>query len=52
MFQHYWRCAHHPSAIQNFFEQRNSCEWCCEESRLLWHHGGEHPQPRSWGGPF
>jgi hypothetical protein len=49
-YQHYWRCAHHTSAIQNFFEQRNSCEWCCHTQELQWYHGGEHPLPKSWSG--
>jgi hypothetical protein len=48
-FQNYWRCEHHPSAIQNFFERRPGCEWDCHEQPLQWHHGGVHPTPKSWG---
>jgi hypothetical protein len=49
LFQHYWRCAHHPSAIENFFDHRTTCEWGCHEQTLLWHHSGFHPAPKSWG---
>ena len=51
-YQYYWRCAHHTSAIQNFFEQRNTCEWCCHAQRLQWHDSGYHPLPNSWSGAF
>lgn len=27
-FQHYWRCAHYPSAIDNYFS-RDKCEHGC-----------------------
>ena len=48
-FQHYWRCAHHPSSIANFFEKRTTCEWGCHTQELQWYHGGVHPMPKSWG---
>lgn len=47
-FQHYWRCAHHPSSIANFFEKRTTCEWECHTQELRWYHNGEHPLPKSW----
>ena len=49
-FQHYWRCKHHPSAIDNFFHSRTMCEWSCHAEELRWYHNGEHPLPKSWGG--
>lgn len=51
--QHYWRCAHHPSAIENFFAkpQLLGCEWDCQTQSLRWYHNGEHPMPKSWGTP-
>jgi len=48
-FQYYWRCAHHPSAIDNFFEKLAGCEWMCHAQELRWHHSGAHPMPKSWG---
>ena len=48
-FQHYWRCAHYPSAIDNFFDGRTACEWGCHAQALRSHHSGVHPMPRSWG---
>jgi hypothetical protein len=50
-FQSFWRCAHYPSAINNFFAGRTSCGWLCHTQELQWHHGGEHPMPKSWGAP-
>lgn len=50
-FQHYWRCAHHPIAIKNFFEGRTECEWECHLTELKWYHSGVHPTPKSWGTP-
>jgi hypothetical protein len=50
LFQYYWRCAHYPSALTNFFERRPRCEWMCHTQELRWYHGGEHPKPKSWGG--
>ncbi len=47
--QYFWRCAHHPSAINNFFVERSTCEWSCHTQELKWHHGGVHPMPKSWG---
>lgn len=49
-FQGYWRCAHHLSAIDNFFDRRYSCEWGCHKTTLEWYHCGVHPMPKSWGG--
>lgn len=28
-FQHFWRCAHHRSAIDNYFEARRNCAHGC-----------------------
>lgn len=50
-FQHYWRCAHHPSAIDNFFEKRATCEWQCHETPLRSHDSGIHQPPKSWAEP-
>lgn len=48
-FQYFWRCAHHPSAIDNFFEHRGLCEWDCQAQPLQSYHSGVHPLPKSWG---
>jgi hypothetical protein len=48
LHQHYWRCAHHPSAIDNFFERRTLCVFECHAQLLEWHHNGMHPAPASW----
>lgn len=48
VFQKFWRCAHHTSAIQNFFEKRHECEWGCHEQELEWYHNGTHQTPKSW----
>jgi hypothetical protein len=45
-FQHYWRCEHYPSAIENFFGKRAVCEWCCHTQELRWHDNGIYPTPR------
>lgn len=45
-YQQYWRCFHHPSAIDNFFEHRTKCEWECETQELQWWHHGDHPEPQ------
>lgn len=50
--QHFWRCAHHPSAIDNHFDKLLGCEWDCQTQSLRWHHNGEHPMPKSWGTPY
>jgi hypothetical protein len=50
--QRYWRCAHHPSAIENFFDGRKECQWECHKQELHWYHNGTHPMPKSWGSPF
>jgi len=47
-FQHFWRCAHYPSALQNFQDNRTECEWECTCVPLKWYHNGTHPQPKSW----
>jgi len=46
--QHFWRCAHHPSAIDNYFERRTECMWDCDAQRLEWYHSGSHPEPARW----
>lgn len=46
--QHFWRCAHHPSAIDNFFETRITCEWQCHETQLKSFDSGFHQRPKSW----
>lgn len=50
-FQYFWRCAHHPRAIENFFEKRVTCELDCHTTNLEWHHRGIHPMPKSWSTP-
>jgi hypothetical protein len=50
-FQHYWRCAHYPRGLENFFTNRTTCEWGCHTTKLSWYHGGMHPTPKSWGTP-
>jgi len=47
-YQHFWRCAHYPSAMTNFFLNLKKCEWSCNEQPLRWHHLGSHPLPKSW----
>jgi hypothetical protein len=47
-FQYFWRCAHHPSSIDNFFAGRTECMWECHTQELKWYHGGVHPMPKSW----
>lgn len=49
--QRFWRCAHHPSAIDNFFGALTTCEWGCHDEALRWYHRGNHPLPKSWGTP-
>jgi hypothetical protein len=41
--QMYWKCAHHPSALENFFGDRYTCEWMCHTQELRPHHSGFHP---------
>lgn len=48
-FQHFWRCAHYPLSIENFFSGRTTCEWGCHTQELKWWHCGVHPMPKSWG---
>jgi hypothetical protein len=50
MFQNFWRCAHHPSALENFEARRTTCEFECHCQPLRWYHNGVHPMPKSWGG--
>lgn len=50
IFQYYWRCEHHPSAIENFFTNRETCEFECHKQPLRWHDSGFHQPPKSWGG--
>jgi hypothetical protein len=47
-FQYFWRCAHHPSAIENFFDVRTMCDRGCHAERLRWHHNGTHQLPGTW----
>ena len=47
-FQIFWRCAHHTSAMENFFEKRATCEWDCHCQPLRWFDKGVHPLPKSW----
>jgi len=50
VFQHFWRCQHHPIATQNFFDGRVACEWKCTEQPLQSHDNGFHPpKQQSWG---
>ena len=49
--QNFWRCAHHTSAIENFFSTRQTCEWGCHTTELRWYHSGESPMPKSWAEP-
>jgi len=48
-YQHYWCCAHHPNAMENFFQPRHTCEWGCHAEELKWYHNGQSPAPQSWG---
>jgi hypothetical protein len=34
MFQNYWRCEHHPNAIENFFKPLAACELCNTGERV------------------
>jgi hypothetical protein len=49
-YQKFWRCAHYPSAISNFFSTRQTCEWDCHTQDLRWHDHGDNQPPKSWGG--
>lgn len=49
-FQNFWRCAHHPSALENFEARRTTCEFECHCQPLRWYHNGTQPLPPSWGG--
>lgn len=51
-FQNFWRCAHHPSAMENFFTDITACEWECHTQKLEWYHSGEHPLPPCIQKPF
>jgi hypothetical protein len=50
-FQNFWRCEHHSSALENFFNSTTVCEWCRHTQELRWNHGGESPMPKSWSLP-
>jgi hypothetical protein len=39
-YQRFWRCEHHPVAIDNFSEGTHICEWGCDLTKLEWHHNG------------
>jgi hypothetical protein len=41
-FQNFWRCAHHPSAIANYFAKRIVCENGCHAAELHWQDNGFH----------
>jgi hypothetical protein len=45
-FQHYWRCEHYPSAIENFFGGRTECQYNCHLMPLTSTDSGFHPIPR------
>ena len=47
-FQHYWKCAHHTSALENFQANRTECIWECHTQKLESWHSGFHPMPKSW----
>ncbi len=47
-FQYFWRCAHYPSALDNFQANRTTCEWECHTQELKWYNHGFHPVPNSW----
>jgi hypothetical protein len=51
-YQFFWRCAHHPSAIDNFFSETRSCGWGCHLAELKWHHNGVSPTPRGVGSVY
>jgi hypothetical protein len=50
VFQHYWRCEHYPSALENFQNDRAPCGLCTEPP--TWWSNGENRKPKSWGGHF
>jgi hypothetical protein len=43
--QHYWRCEHFPSAIENFFLKRTGCLHMCQSTKLESWHSGTHRAP-------
>lgn len=47
--QYFWRCAHHTSAIDNFFAGRGACERGCHLTPLQSSDSGYHRQPKSEG---
>ena len=49
-FQHYWRCEHYPSALENFQNDRAPCGICTEPP--TWWSNGANRKPKSWGGHF
>lgn len=44
--QAFWKCAHYPSSIDNFFNA-DSCEHGCDRTELRWYHNGCHPKPQT-----
>jgi hypothetical protein len=45
-FQHYWKCEHFPSALDNFQNDRPQCGICTEPP--AWWSNGENLKPKSW----
>jgi hypothetical protein len=43
--QRFWRCEHHPSAIDNWDVWREYCEHGCDKSELRWSDNGTHVTP-------
>lgn len=38
--QEFWRCKHHPSAINNWYDGETACGYGCEKSELRWFDNG------------
>ena len=43
--QFFTACQHYPNALSNFWEKRDSCEFCCEKEPLKWFDHGKHRMP-------
>jgi hypothetical protein len=41
--QWFWRCAHFPSSMANFYDKREHCDWRCDTNELRWFHNGCSP---------
>lgn len=41
--QDFWRCKHHPSAINNYYIDRDYCGYGCEKNELRWFDNGCKP---------